>query len=106
MQKAKQLIDYAATYPDAIITYRASNTFVNLHSDESYLSESRSRRRAGGHFFMTDESENMPNNGDIMTISQIFKAVMSSAAEAELCALYVNCREAIPSRIFLEEMGH
>ena len=41
-----------------------------------------------------------------MTISQIIKAVMSSAAEAELCALFVNFREAIPARIVLEEMEH
>ena len=31
---------------------------------------------------------------------------MSSAAEAELGALYINAREAIPMRQFLEEMGH
>ena len=41
-----------------------------------------------------------------MTISQIIKAVMSLAAEAELCALFVNCRETIPAQIFLEEMGN
>ena len=31
---------------------------------------------------------------------------MSSAAEAELGALFVNCREAIPARHTLLEMGH
>ena len=31
---------------------------------------------------------------------------MSSAAEAELGALYINSREAIPQRHLLEEMGH
>ena len=31
---------------------------------------------------------------------------MSSAAEAELCALIVNCREAIQERIVLEKTGH
>ena len=31
---------------------------------------------------------------------------MSSAVEAELGALYINCREAIPARHLLEEMGH
>jgi len=31
---------------------------------------------------------------------------MSSAAEAELGALYVNAREAVPMRHLLEEMGH
>ena len=41
-----------------------------------------------------------------MIISQIIKAVMSSAAEAELCAIFVKFREAIPARIVLEEVGH
>ena len=31
---------------------------------------------------------------------------MSSAAEAELCALFINCREAVPEMTTLEEMGH
>ena len=31
---------------------------------------------------------------------------MSSAAEAEIGALYINSREAIPQRHLLEEMGH
>ena len=106
MQRAKKLIGYAATHPDAIITYHASDMVLVGHSNASYLSESGSRSRAGGHFFMTYESENPPNNGAIMTISKIIKAVMSLAAEAELCALFVNCREAIPARIFLKERGH
>ena len=46
------------------------------------------------------------NNGAVLTIAQIIKAVMSSAAEAELGALYINCREAIPAHQLLEEMGH
>ena len=46
------------------------------------------------------------NNGAVHTVAQIIKAVMSSAAEAELGALYINCREAIPARQVLEEMGH
>ena len=46
------------------------------------------------------------NNGAVLTIAQIIKAIMSSAAEAELGALYINCREAIPARQLLEEMGH
>ena len=76
------------------------------HSDASYLSESGYRSRAGGPFFVTDESENPPKNGAVITISQIIKAVMSLEAEAELFALFVNCREAIPERIVLEEMGY
>ena len=55
---------------------------------------------------MTYDTVKPPNNGAVTKISRIIKAVMSSAAEAELCALFVNCRKAVPARTTLEEMGH
>ena len=45
-------------------------------------------------------------NRAVVTISQIIKAVMSSAAEAELEALFINYREEIPARHALKAMGH
>ena len=42
-----------------------------------------------------------PTIGAILTISQIIKNVMSSAAEAELGALYIVAREAVYIRIIL-----
>ena len=77
-----------------------------VHSDASYLSESNARSRAGGHFFMSNSSADLPNNGAMLAVTQIIKAVMSSAAEAELGALFINCRKAIPARHTLIEMGH
>ena len=47
-----------------------------------------------------------PNNGAVLTISKIIKAVMSSAAEAELGAIFINRKEVIPELQSLEEMGH
>ena len=55
---------------------------------------------------MSNDSAVPPNNGFVLTISQIIKAVMSSSAEAELGALFINCRKAIPARHALETMGH
>jgi hypothetical protein len=65
------------------------------HSDASYLLETNARTRAGGHFFMSNNDAIPSNNGAILTISQIIKAVMSSVAEADFGALYINYREAI-----------
>ena len=76
------------------------------HSDAFYLSERKSRSRAGGHFFCSNNEEFPPNNGAVLTIAQIIKVVMSLAAEAEAGALYINAQEAIPARQALEEMGH
>ena len=42
------------------------------------------------------------NNGAVHTVAQIIKTIMSSAAEAELGALYINFREEIPARHLLK----
>jgi hypothetical protein len=55
---------------------------------------------------MSTDTARPPNNGAVLTIAQIIKAVMTSAAEAEIGALYINCREAVPAQHTLEYMGH
>ena len=102
----KIFLDYAATHQDAVLTYHASDMVLVVHSDASYLSEPKARSRAGGHFFMASNTEDATNNGAVLNIAQLIKAVMSSAAEAELGALYINAREAVPMRNLLHEMGH
>ncbi len=52
MEKAKQLLDYLATNPDAKIGYHTSDMIMNVHLDASYLSEAGAHSRACGHFFM------------------------------------------------------
>ena len=106
MRKIKQLLDYAATHPDAAVTYRSSNMVLAAHSNDTYLSETKSRSRAGGHLFMARGISVPKNNGAVHTVAQIIKTVMSSAAEAELSALYINCCKAIPAQHLLEAMGH
>ena len=76
------------------------------HSDASYLSETKKGSRAGGQFSMSNDAPDPPNNGAVITIAQIIKSVMSSAAEDELGALFINCHEAIPAQHALEEMGY
>ena len=76
------------------------------HSDASYLSESKARSRAGGHLFISNDNIIPSKNGAILTVYQITKAVMSSAAEAELGSLFINFKESIPARHTLEIMGH
>ena len=66
-----------------------------VHSDAGHLNESKSQSRARGHFHLSNNKEHPPNNGAILTIIQIMKAVMSSAVEAKLGALYINAKEAI-----------
>eukprot|EP00804_Cyclotella_cryptica_P018237 CCRYP_005972-RC/>CCRYP_005972-RC protein AED:0.07 eAED:0.01 QI:0/-1/0/1/-1/0/1/0/582 len=106
LHRIHHFLDYAMTHQNAVLTYRASNMILAAHSDASYLSETKARSCAGGHFFLTENDEVPRNNGAILTLAQIIKSVMSSAAEAELGALYINAREAIPIRHLLTELGH
>jgi hypothetical protein len=77
-----------------------------IHSDALYLREPAARSRISGHFFCLSDVDDPPNNGAVLNISKILKAVMSSAVEAKLGALYINAREAIPMQHLLKEMGH
>ena len=106
MKHVEQLLDYIASQEDAVITYHASDMVLAVHSDAGYNNEAQARSRAGGHFYLSRNEDIPPNNGSILTIAQIIKAVMSSAAEAELGALYINAREAVHIRNILTEMGH
>jgi len=106
MANIKLVLDYGASHQDAILTYQASDMVLVVHSDASYLSKPKARSRAGGHFFVSSDVTNPHNNGAVLNIAQLIKAVMSSAAEAELGALYINAREAVPMRQLFTEMGH
>ena len=104
--QTQQLLDYLSTQEEAVLTYNASDMILAVHSDASYLCEPKARSRAGGHFFLSNNSNIPPNNGAILNIAHIIKHVMTSATEAELAALYIMAREAVYIRIILEEMGH
>ena len=109
MTAAEQLLDYLATHPDATIRYYASEMILNIHSDASYLSEKNAKSRVAGHFFLGSlprDGEPIKLNGAIFTLCGILRFVVASAAEAELGALFQNCKEGKVIRLILEEMGH
>jgi hypothetical protein len=104
----KHLLDYCHTHPDATIRYHASDMILRVHSDASYLSESKARSRSGGYFYLGNSPGNKADvhNGALLSTSTIMRNVMSSAAEAECGALFNNTKDAVPLRISLEEMGY
>ena len=107
--QAQQLMDYFATHPHATIRYYASEMILNIHSDSSYLSESRARRRTVGHFFLgsiPQKVEPITLNGAIYVHSGILKFVLTSAAEAEIGDLFLNAKEGKILRTILGELGH
>jgi hypothetical protein len=103
--RLNHLLDYCATYPNDGILYHASNMILAAHSDAAYLNASKSRSRAGAHIMLSEDNPIPSYNGPILTLAQIIKFVASSAAEAELAALYICAKEMVPLRNSLEEMG-
>jgi hypothetical protein len=102
-------LNYCATHPDATIRFKASDMILHAHSDRSYLSAPEARSCTGDHHYLgKSPSQQTPpfTNGPIHTIAKIYCNVMSSAARAEVGALFVNTKEAVPLQTALIEMGH
>ena len=55
---------------------------------------------------MSSNAEMPANNGAVLNIAQIIKAVMTSVVEATIGAIYINARESVPQRMTLLEMGY
>jgi hypothetical protein len=106
--KVIKLLNYCNTHPETKIRYHASDMILHIHRDASYLSESEAKSRAGGLFYMGNATKHDKNltNGAISIVSKVLKHVMSSAAEAEIGAVFINAKEGAVLRTTLEELGH
>jgi hypothetical protein len=94
---------------NATVHFYASYMILNIHSDAAYLLEANTHSRTFGHFFMgwqPDPTKPIKVNGAFFTLCAILRFVVASAAEAELGALFLNCKQATIFRLTLEEMGH
>ncbi|KAL7482175.1 hypothetical protein ACHAW6_007870 [Cyclotella cf. meneghiniana] len=106
LQATHQLLDYVATHPNPSIQYLASDMILALDTDGSYLSELNGKSRAAAYMFLTKKNNPDFHNGAILILSSIIKHVMASASETKIASLFYGCKEAIPLRVTLEEMGH
>jgi hypothetical protein len=108
LRRLHHLLDYCYTNPNARLCFHASDMVLHFHSDAGYNSESGARSRSGGHFFLSSKTPGKPiqPNGAILNPTTIIRHVPSSAADAEIGATFINCKEAIPIRTTLEELGY
>jgi len=100
-----KLLNYCASNPNPTKMYRASDMILAVDSDAAYLVASKARSRAGGFFYLTNKDGTLMNASIAVTAS-IMRVVLSSASEAELGALFLNARKALPLRTTLIELGH
>ena len=110
LKKCKRLLDYAATYPNAILRFHASDMILHVDTDAAYLVLPRARSRYAGFYYLSDKMSDytkgtpMPN-GAILVECRGLRNVVSSAAEAECGGTFENAQNAIPlaqilSRVF------
>jgi hypothetical protein len=109
IKAVSHLLDYFSNHPEAPIRYYASGMQLKIHSDASYLSEPKAKSRIGGYFYLggKNDSRMKPlSNGTLLCHTTALKHVVSSVAEAEFGALFVNSKEGTVTRTTLSEMGH
>jgi hypothetical protein len=103
------LLDYCSNHPEYTIRYFASDIQLKIHSDASYLSDPKAKSIISGYFY-SDNKTDSPNkslsNGPLLCHTTVIKHVVSSVAEAEVGALFVNSKEGTVTRTTLAEMGH
>jgi len=104
------LLNYAATHPDAIIKYFASDMCLYNHTDASYNSAPKSRSKASGFTYLSTHPSKLhglvpPLNGAIHVLAGIMQNVHSSAADAEIGGAFHNAQALCPFRTTLREMG-
>ena len=83
MKSLRQLLDYAATRPDAKIRFYASDMILLTDSDAAYLVLPNAKSRAAGYYYLSKLGINPPLNGPIWIECRTLPLVASSAAEAE-----------------------
>ena len=93
VEKSRILIEYASTYPNAILSYEASDIFLHVDSDPAYLTMPDSRSFYSGHFYFSDwpsPSPIKPNperNGPIHSVKQ----------SENLCPIQRKLKHVVPS---------
>ena len=109
MKALEHFIDYCYHNQDAEKLYKASNMILHIDSDAAYLVLPKARSRAAGFFYFQNKPTSKPHptvNGAVLVECTTLRHVVSSAAEAEVGALFHNARVALPIRQLLISIGH
>ena len=82
-------LNYCASNLNITKLYQTRDMILTTYSDVAYLVAPKARSRANGFHYLGNKDKRLLN-GSITIIAKNIKAVMSSAAEAEVRALYIN----------------
>ena len=102
-------LSYAASQLDVNICFSSSDMILHIASDGSYLSETKSRSRVRGIFYLSSNLPkhnqapdcNHPFNATFHVLAKIIKMITISAMETKVAATFYNAKEALPFRVNL-----
>jgi hypothetical protein len=108
LDAADRFLQYAASYPDAVLTFHASSLHLAAHSDASYLSESNARSRAAAVLYFTSPGDPtlQPINGFLEVLSCVIPCVVASAFEAEYATLFLTGQLCSYISNICSDLGH
>jgi len=86
------MLNYISTNPNPRIIFKWSDMVLWAYSDASYLCAPKAHSRGVEYIFLGDESI---KNRPIQVLCKLFKVVVSSAAEAELVAIFMTAKTCV-----------
>jgi hypothetical protein len=109
MAKCTQLLDYLVYHADAKVRFYASHMIMNIHLDALYFSKGNACSKTCGQFFMgwmPQDDAPICINSAFHVSTNVIRFVITSAAKAELGALFHNCQTGFIFHSILKDMGH
>ena len=94
-------LNYSASRPDAKICFSSSDMILHIASDGSYRSETKSRSRVRGVFYLSSKLPkhdqapdcNHPFNAPFRVVAKILKMITSSAMKTEVAANFTMLKK-------------
>jgi len=102
----ERFFQYALRWSNNVMRIHASNMILNVHSDASYLSETKARSRAGAFMCMGTELHGARPNAPVLYLSVIIATIVDSATAAEYAAAFIAAQAATSLRLTLGELGY
>jgi hypothetical protein len=81
----QHFLKYAASHPDGHVTFYPSNMILMVHSDASYLSESKARSRAGGFHYLARKSSDFSSSQN--NLNQTINQTINGAIDIISCVI-------------------
>ena len=101
-----RLLQYCARFPDNALVFTAYDMRLFIQSDASYLSRPKARSVAGGIFYLGNNNQPTTINDPCLTLSSIIPVIISSVAEVEFAAVFMNAKEGASLRDILDILGY